>query len=118
MAVLSPAIRGALRRPGWLALLRPAFAVSLGYVDPGNWASDLAAGAYGFKLLWVILGANAIAIVLQVAVTRVTIATGEDLATLIARRWQRFKAAFLVVFQGAIIATDLAEFTGIVLGLQ
>jgi manganese transport protein len=117
MAVLSPARLG-LRRPGWLALLGPAFAVSIGYIDPGNWASDLAAGAYGFRLLWVVLAANAIAIVLQVAVTRVTIASGEDLATLIARRWKRFSGAFLVAFQGAIVATDLAEFTGIVLGMQ
>src|SRR6476661_2401858 len=101
MAVLTPA-RVVQRRPGWLALLGPAFAVSIGYVDPGNWASDLAAGAYGFRLLWVILAANAIAIVLQVAVTRVTIASGEDLATLIARRWARFRLAFLIAFQGAI----------------
>jgi len=107
-----------LRRPGWLALIGPAFAVSIGYVDPGNWASDLAAGGYGFRLLWVILVANAIAVVLQIAVTRVTIATGQDLATLIANRWPRFRMAFWATFQGAVIATDLAEFTGIVLGLQ
>ncbi len=117
-AVLTPARAAALRRPGWLALIGPAFAVSIGYVDPGNWASDLAAGAYGFRLLWVILAANAIAIVLQVAVTRVTIATGSDLATLIATRWTRYRMAFWAAFQGAVIATDLAEFTGIVLGLQ
>jgi manganese transport protein len=96
----------------------PAFAVSIGYIDPGNWASDLAAGAYRYTLLWVILAANAIAIVMQVAVTRVTIATGDDLATLIARRWARWSPAFWLAFQGAVIATDLAEFTGIVLGAQ
>jgi manganese transport protein len=118
MAVLTPARAAALRRPSWLALVGPAFAVSIGYIDPGNWASDLAAGAYGYRLLWVILAANAIAVVLQIAVTRVTIATGEDLATLIARRWTRFRFAFWGAFQGAVIATDLAEFTGIVLGLQ
>lgn len=117
-AVLTPARAAALRRPGWFSLIGPAFAVSIGYVDPGNWASDLAAGGYGFRLLWVILAANAIAIVLQIAVTRVTIATGSDLATLIATRWTRYRVAFWATFQGAIIATDLAEFTGIVLGLQ
>ena len=117
MAVLTPA-RALLRRPGWFALLGPAFAVSIGYIDPGNWASDLAAGAYRFSLLWVILAANGIAIVLQVAVTRVTIATGEDLASLISQRWPRYRSAFWFAFQGAVIATDLAEFTGIVLGLQ
>jgi manganese transport protein len=119
MAVLAPAARAAaLRRPGWLALIGPAFAVSIGYVDPGNWASDLAAGGYGFRLLWVILAANAIAVVLQIAVTRVTIATGDDLATLIAARWPRWRPAFWTAFQSAVVATDLAEFTGIVLGLQ
>jgi manganese transport protein len=117
-AVLTPARAAALRRPGWLSLVGPAFAVSIGYVDPGNWASDLAAGGYGFRLLWVILAANAIAIVLQIAVTRVTIATGSDLATLIATRWTRYRFAFWAAFQGAVVATDLAEFTGIVLGLQ
>lgn len=103
---------------GSLRLLGPAFAVGIGYVDPGNWASDLAAGSYRFTLLWAILLANAIAIVLQIAVTRVTIASGSDFATLISRRWPRLSGAFWFVFQGAAMATDVAEFTGIVLGSQ
>jgi manganese transport protein len=92
--------------------------VSIGYVDPGNWATDLAAGTYGYRLLWVVLVANAIAIVLQLAVSELTISTGSDLATLIAQRFPRASNAFWVVFQGAAIATDLAEFSGIVLGVQ
>jgi len=118
VGVLNPARLGAPAFPGWIRLAGPAIAVSIGYVDPGNWASDIAAGAYGFRLLWSILAANAIAIVLQLAVSRVTIATGEDLATLIARRWPRCAPFGWVLFQGAVMATDVAEFTGIVLGAQ
>jgi manganese transport protein len=107
-----------LLRFGWLRLVGPAFAVSIGYVDPGNWASDLAAGKFGYALLWVVLAANAVAIILQLAVTRVTIALNLDLATAIARRWPRLSPPLWCAFQGSAIATDLAEFTGIVLGSQ
>jgi manganese transport protein len=97
-------------------LLGPAFVVSIGYIDPGNWATDLGAGTYGYRLLWVVLVASAIAIVLQMAVSELTIATGEDLATLISRRWPRLSPTFWAIFQGAAVATDVAEFSGIVLG--
>lgn len=113
-----PAAFAALVRNPSLRMLGPAFAVSIGYIDPGNWATDLAAGAYGYRLMWAVLLANVIAIVLQVAVSELTIATGEDLATLTARRWPRLAPALWVVFQGAAVATDLAEFAGIVLGVQ
>jgi manganese transport protein len=106
-----------LRRP-WLRILGPAFAVSVGYIDPGNWATDLGAGAYGYRLLWVVFAANAVAVVLQLAVSQVTIARGEDLATIISRRWKRGTTAFWTIFQGAAIATDVAEFSGIVLGIE
>jgi manganese transport protein len=102
----------------WLRLLGPAFVVSIGYIDPGNWATDLGAGTYGYRLLWVVLVASAIAIVLQMAVSELTIATGEDLATLISRRWPRLSPTFWAIFQGAAVATDVAEFSGIVLGVQ
>jgi manganese transport protein len=105
-------------RSRWLRLLGPAFVVSIGYVDPGNWATDLGAGAYGYQLLWVVLVASAIAIVLQLAVSELTIATGEDLATLISRRWPRCSTLFWAIFQGAAVATDVAEFSGIVLGVE
>ncbi len=88
--------------------LAQLFAVSIGYIDPGNWATDLAAGAYGFQLLWVVLAAGAIAL------ARVALVTGEDLAT------DAGEAAPVLglLFELAIIATDLAEFAGIVIGLQ
>ena len=118
MAVLAARAPALIPRSAWLRLLGPAFIVSVGYIDPGNWATDLAAGLYGFKLLWVIAVANAIAIVLQCAVTRLAIITGTDLATAVAVRWPSIAPFVWPVFQGAAITTDFAEFTGIVLGLE
>jgi manganese transport protein len=106
------------RIPAWLPYIGPAVAVSIGYIDPGNWASDLAASTFGCSLLWVVLVANAVAIVVQVAVTRITLMHGTDLGTLIAGRWPRARRAFWATFQLAAVATDIAEFTGIVLGAQ
>jgi manganese transport protein len=102
----------------WLALAGPAFAISIGYIDPGNWATDIAAGSFGFKLLWVVLVANLMATALQIAVVRLAALTGEDLATTMASRWPKFAPMLWCVFQGAAVATDLAEFSGVVLGLQ
>src|SRR5579875_2718277 len=118
MATLNPARPQLAGVPGWLRLVGPAVAVSIGYIDPGNWASDLAAGVYGFSLLWVVVVSNIIALVLQLAIVRLTVATGDDFASLIAARWPKAAPIFWAVFQGAAIATDLAEFTGIVLGTQ
>lgn len=111
-------LRPAIGNAKWWTLLGPAFAVSIGYIDPGNWATDLAAGAFGFRLLWVVILANLIALALQVAVVRLAVLTGKDLASAIARRWPRAKTLLWLIFQGSIVATDLAEFTGIVLGIQ
>jgi manganese transport protein len=99
-------------------LLGPAFAVSIGYVDPGNFATDLGAGTFGYRLLWVVGLANVVAIVLQLAVSDLTLASGEEFGALIARRWKRYSCVAWLTFQGAAIATDLAEFSGIVLGTQ
>ena len=115
---LDVAVSHPLRLPSWLPFIGPAVAVSIGYVDPGNWASDLAAGTFGCTLLWVVVLSNVIAIVVQIAVTRVTLAYGSDLGTLINGRWPRARHAFWATFQCAAIATDVAEFAGIVLGTQ
>jgi manganese transport protein len=96
----------------------PAFAVSIGYVDPGNWATDLAAGHYGFALLWVVVLAGAIAVVVQMLTVRLAFATRETFAETIARTWPRLRWMFFLVAQFSAIATDLAEFTGIVVGLK
>jgi manganese transport protein len=99
-------------------LLGPAFAVSIGYIDPGNWATDLAASAYGCRLLWVVLAASAIALILQLGSARLAIATGDDLASLISIRWPNAAPIFGALFELAVIATDVAEFAGIVVGIR
>jgi manganese transport protein len=101
-----------------LAIAGPAFAVSVGYVDPGNWATDLAAGRYGYALLWVVVLASLMAIVVQAVVVRLTFATGESLATTFAHTWPRLRRTSFIVYQAAAIATDLGEFAGVVVGLR
>ena len=64
-----------------LAFAGPAFLVSVGYMDPGNWATDIEAGArFGYQLLWVLLLSNGMALLLQSLSARLGIATGRDLA--------------------------------------
>src|SRR5262252_10809900 len=64
-----------------LAFAGPAYLVSVGYMDPGNWATDLQGGAsFGYKLLWVIVLSNAMAILLQTLAARLGIVAGRDLA--------------------------------------
>jgi manganese transport protein len=104
--------------PGWFKLIGPGLVISIGYVDPGNWATDLAAGAYGYRLLWVLIVAGALALLLQCAVARLGLASGVNLAVAIAERWKRGAPALGLVFAAAIVATDLAEFAGIAVGLQ
>src|SRR5262252_11072883 len=73
-----------------LPVLGPAYVVAVGYIDPGNWATDVAAGArYGFALLSVVLAASLAAAFLQVLAVRLTLATGKDLARLIRERLPR-----------------------------
>src|SRR2546428_429373 len=63
------------------AFAGPAFLVSVGYMDPGNWGTDLKAGAlYKYDLLWVVAGASFMAIIMQVCAARLRIVTGKDLA--------------------------------------
>src|SRR5260370_4226317 len=64
-----------------LAFAGPAYLVSVGYMDPGNWATDLEGGArFGYRLLWVLLLSNAMAILLQTLAARLGIVAGRDLA--------------------------------------
>ena len=71
-------------RKGWrriLAYIGPAYLVSVGYMDPGNWATDLQGGAkFGYQLIWVLLMSNLIALLLQSLSTRLGIVTRRDLA--------------------------------------
>src|SRR6188474_3205384 len=65
----------------FLPYLGPAYLVSVGYMDPGNWATDLAGGArFGYQLIWVLLMSNLIAVLLQTLSARLGVVTGKDLA--------------------------------------
>ncbi len=104
-------------RSGWASFLvfaGPGILVSVGYMDPGNWATDLAGGAqFGYALLWVILASNLCAIILQTLCVRLGVATGHDLAR--ACREYFSKPVSLVLWllaEIAIIACDLAEVIG------
>src|SRR5437762_2405127 len=98
----------------------PAYLVSVGYMDPGNWATDLAGGAkFGYALIWVLLMSNLMAILLQTLSARLGLATGRDLAQACrdayspAVRWVLF-----VLCEIAIAACDLAEVLGTAIGLN
>jgi manganese transport protein len=96
------------------ALCGPAFVVSVAYVDPGNFATNMSGGAsYGYTLLWVIAVANLVAMFVQALSAKLGIATGQSLAALCRRHLPR-PLTWLLWAQGEMIAiaTDLAEFLG------
>ena len=108
---------------GWrriLSFLGPAYMVSVGYMDPGNWATDLAAGSqFGYHLIWVLLLSNLIALLLQALSTRLGIVQGLDLAQASRQSYPRFvNFCLFILAQIAIIACDLAEVIGMAIGLQ
>ncbi|MGN6374593.1 MAG: Nramp family divalent metal transporter [Sphingomonas sp.] len=103
-----------------LAFLGPGFMVAVGYMDPGNWATDLAGGsAFGYALLSVILLSNLMAIVLQALAARLGIATGRDLAAACRDAYPQPVVVMLwLLCELAIVACDLAEVIGTAIGLQ
>ena len=103
-----------------LGALGPGFLISVGYMDPGNWGTNLAAGAgFGYELLWVILLSNIIAIFLQISSAKLGIATSKNLAQLIREQFPRPVVAFLGISAAiAVMATDLAEVLGGALGFN
>jgi manganese transport protein len=110
--------------PSWwrrfLAFSGPAFMVSVGYMDPGNWGTDLQAGsAYGHRLLWVLLMSNLMALLLQGLATRLGVVTGRDLAQACRESYPRATARGLwLLCEVAIAATDLAEVIGTIIALK
>ncbi len=103
-----------------LALMGPAFIAAIGYIDPGNFATNIQAGAsYGYQLLWVVVWANVMAMLIQLLSAKLGIATGKNLAEHIRDRFPRPVVWFYWV-QAEIIAmaTDLAEFIGAALGFK
>ncbi|OQW45708.1 MAG: divalent metal cation transporter [Proteobacteria bacterium SG_bin6] len=112
-------VRGAWWRR-LFAFSGPGFLVAVGYMDPGNWATDIAGGsAFGYRLLVVILAANLMAMLLQALAARLGVASGTDLAQACRARYPRPVAlALWVLCELAIIACDLAEVLGTAIALQ
>ncbi len=102
------------------AFAGPGFLVAVGYMDPGNWATDLAGGAqFGYTLLAVVMISNFMAILLQHLCVKLGIATGRDLAQACRDHYSRPTIWFLwVICELAIAACDLAEVVGSAIGLQ
>jgi manganese transport protein len=110
--------RGRLR--GIAGLLGPAFVASVAYVDPGNFATNFAAGArHGYELAWVIMMANLMAILVQYLTSKAGLATGQSLPELCRERFGP-RANLILWLQGEVIAmaTDLAEFVGAAVGIH
>ncbi len=103
-----------------LAFSGPAYLVSVGYMDPGNWATDLEGGArFGYQLIWVILMSNAMAVLLQALSARFGIVTGQDLAQACRKNYPRPVAnALWVLCEIAIASCDLAEVLGTAIGIN
>jgi manganese transport protein len=104
----------------FLAFSGPAILVSVGYMDPGNWGTDLQAGSqFKYRLLWVLLLSNLMALLLQTLATRLGVVTGRDLAQACREAYPRRTVWGLWgLTEVAIAATDLAEVIGTIIGLK
>lgn len=103
-----------------LSLMGPAFIAAIGYIDPGNFATNIQSGAsFGYTLLWVVVWANVMAMLIQLLSAKLGIATGKNLAEHIRDRFPR-PAVWAYWIQAEIIAmaTDLAEFIGAAIGFK
>ncbi|MCG2420264.1 Nramp family divalent metal transporter [Aequorivita sp. F47161] len=102
-----------------LAFLGPAYLVSVGYMDPGNWATDIAGGSqFGYKLIWVLLMSNIMALLLQSLCARLGVVRGRDLAQASREAYNPFVNFVLYILaEIAIVACDLAEVIGMAIGL-
>ncbi|HRN95584.1 MAG TPA: Nramp family divalent metal transporter, partial [Chitinophagales bacterium] len=98
----------------------PAFMVAVGYMDPGNWATDIAGGSkYGYSLLWVLLLSNLIALLLQSFAARLGVVRGKDLAQASRETYPgKVNIALFSLAEIAIVACDLAEVLGMAIGLN
>lgn len=113
----------ATNRTGWrklLAFLGPAYLVSVGYMDPGNWATDIAGGSkFGYALLWVLLMSNMMALLLQSLSARLGVVRQLDLAQASRSSYHPVVNFCLwILAEIAIAACDLAEVLGMAIGLQ
>ncbi len=116
--------RVAVQKRGWarrlFSFVGPAYLVSVGYMDPGNWATDIEGGArFGYTLIWVLLMSNLMAVLLQSLAAKLGIVTGYDLAQGCRREYPRMiRIVLWILAEIAIAATDLAEALGTILGLN
>src|SRR6202011_1226495 len=119
------AARGALdgRRKGvvaFLPLAGPAIIASVGYMDPGNFATNIQAGStYGYGLLWVVMAASLVAMLFQAMSAKLGIVTGRNLAELCREQLPRpMVIGMWIASEIAAMATDIAEFLGGALGIS
>jgi manganese transport protein len=112
--------KGASLAKRMFAFFGPAYLISVGYMDPGNWATDLEGGArFGYSLLWVLLMSNLVAVLLQTLSARLGIVTGRDLAQSCRDHYPRStNYALWILAEIAIAACDLAEVLGTAIGLN
>ena len=103
-----------------LGFTGPGYLIAVGYMDPGNWATDLAAGSsFGYSLLWIILLSNLMAILLQTLSLRLGVVTGMDLAQACRAHYSRPSSfAQWIICEIAICACDLAEVIGTAIALN
>jgi manganese transport protein len=104
---------------GYFAFAGPAIIASIAYIDPGNFATNIQAGAkYGYGLLWVVLLANLIAMQFQALSAKLGIVTGRNLAETCRERFPKPVSIFMwIIGEIAAMATDLAEFLGGAIGM-
>src|SRR3954453_19291266 len=102
------------------AFMGPAYLVSVGYMDPGNWATDLEGGArFGYALIWVLLMSNMMAVLLQTLSARLGVVTGHDLAQACRAEDSRgVNVGLWILAEIAIAACDLAEVLGTIIALK
>src|SRR5881398_2802192 len=122
-----PEVHGSIPIPegaGWwrklFAFAGPGYLVSVGYMDPGNWATDISGGSeFGYTLLFVIVLSNVMAIVLQALAARLGIATDRDLAQACRAQYSRpVNITLWLACEAAVIACDLAEVIGTAIALN
>ncbi len=119
-------VHGTIAIPGghwWrrmFAFAGPAYLVSVGYMDPGNWATDIEGGArFGYRLIWVLLMSNIMAVLLQTLSARLGIVTGRDLAQSCRDSYSPFvRWVLFLLCEIAIAACDLAEVLGTAIGIN
>lgn len=103
-----------------LSFFGPAYLISVGYMDPGNWATDLAGGSkFGYSLIWVLLMSNLMALLLQGLSARLGIVRGRDLAQANREAYPKtINFVLYILAEIAIAACDLAEVLGMAIGIQ